>query len=48
MRPNVAKSKNVWTYIDRHESKIICHYIDQNFPVCKFIEFSPKFLKELL
>ena len=30
------------------KSEIISHYIDLNSSVCKIIEFSPKFLKEIL
>ena len=31
-----------------HESKVICHYIDLNFSVCKIIGFTLKSLKEML
>ena len=48
MRPDETKSKDVWTYIDIHESKVICCYIDLNFSVCKIIEFTLKSLKEML
>ena len=48
MRPDITKSKNVWTYILAYKSKIICCYIDLNFSVCKIIEFTLKSLKEML
>ena len=35
-------------HILTYESKIICHYIDLHFSVCKIIEFTLKSLKEML
>ena len=35
-------------HILTYKSKIVCHYIDLNFSVCKIIEFTIKSLKEML
>ena len=35
-------------HILRHKSKVMCHYIDLNFSVCKIIGFTPKSPKEML
>ena len=35
-------------HILTYESKVICHYIDLTFSVCKIIEFTLKSLKEML
>ena len=48
---SVARCKlnlNTFGHILRPESKVMCHYIDLNFPACKIKEFTLKSLKEML